>query len=1250
MSSKDTKGLLKEAREAVRNKKFSDAIKLCSKILKEDNNHYMALLLMGACYQDTDKGQATAFLKRALACSHDPTVPLQGLANCVEKQELPAIYQQLLSLTPDKYLELHAKLLKIACDGEQIDSIVKIFANEAELKSCDERVQSAYKCLATIFKDEKFEQIYGKLVEQTLEYEIKNHDDPFLNQKFKRYLKLLFHMKMYEKLVEKASDMHNIFRNDITPLEWICHIYVERYLEKSKLSVLLPKPLETYFRMAVEMNHSSAFALAAMGIFHYNEGEIQKAIELLRNAESARPNWPSCLKVLAEIFFQQKSYGLAESIYRRLKLVNLNLFIALIEDGSVEKLKEALTYWTDKFHEEANPTVAFYSTKLQLLLENNYNIDEELERLNQQGVSDSQLIYLQALQYKKKNNILKAIELLKEHDDNFDCLLELSILYFETQNMEQSFMCALKATKLQPSSANCFHQLGKIYLHNSDMARARKCLEKCISLNPSHKEAIILLSTLYRNLSDWDSNSKLLNNSINLANGPGSTWAHLQLALHYLGQQQYDEAIAAFRSVIRYDVNNIASWEGLADAYMGRGSFNSAMRVFEKTAELSPDNLYPLLQLANIKNILKQNNEALELFGKLLKNNNDYFPAVKGIAESHVGLCYSYLDQRLIGKSHEHAQHAVCYFTRAIKMKSKFTCLWKQLGDVLDTVASFPKSKSKLLVEAALAGMSVVQQSLVMVEGTKLSELAGRCFCRAVQLRPDDSLLWYELAANFYRRGLRFSTDSEDCFNKLSSAIAAAKQAIKLEPNRWQNWNLLGVINATKQINNLALAQHCFIEAISLDKKTASVGWSNLGILYLLQGSTSLANKAFGRAQQIDTTYINAWIGQAIIAEQMGQVDEAIDLFRHCSQLGYHPESSLGYAHWVCSVMQDADYRKKKRYLFAIENLHALPVSHDAITWHCADKEDEASGEALRFLGYISYKLALWRTAAEAYQKALTKTNGINKDKTLCDLGYCLLKQEKYHDAVECFQQLGEATYEAAVGKALAYFKSGQYEESYSEYESTLNWLANSDLEKAYVLIAMSAMVYAFQGESDAKTILFQCITLPEPPIHAFFSACALGLLHKDNVLTELVIKELRKYEDDPRYGHHVVYLVSQFYWANMRKSFSLAYLISQVHKFPDRPKLRQILAISLLKNHRTPKKNLFLASNIAESALILDLHDKHRSTQSNDAAKWLAVASEAVRPVDAKRRRILAQKAVHVDPSCKEAWSSLIRILQSKP
>lgn len=462
----------------------------------------------------------------------------------------------------------------------------------------------------------------------------------------------------------------------------------------------------------------------------------------------------------------------------------------------------------------------------------------------------------------------------------------------------------------------------------------------------------------------------------------------------------------------------------------------------------------------------------MALFEELLSTNEKYFPAVKGIAESYAGLCYYRLGQRLVGKARDHAQSAVDYVTRAIKLKPNFVCLWKLLANVLDTVAEFPRPRSHLLIEGGLAG--VAHRKNALVEGEKLFELASRCYSRAIKINGDDSLLWYELALNHYRRATRFGTVREESVKKLSSAVEAAKQAIKLEPSRWQNWNLLGVICASKEINNLALAQHCFIEAISVDKKTAAVGWSNLGVMYLLQGSIGLANKAFGRAQQTDTTCINAWIGQASIAEQMGHAEEAMDLFRHCTQLGYHPESALSYAHWVCSVLSEEDYSKNKRNQFAIENMHALPLSHDSIQWHCIDKHDEASVEALSFLGNISSRLGLWATACEAYRKAAAKANGQQKDHILCDLGQCLLKRKLYSEAVECFQQVSEATYQATVGKALAYFKAGQYQESYAEYESALNWLATSDLEKAYVLIAMSAMVYAFQGEADAKTILFQ--------------------------------------------------------------------------------------------------------------------------------------------------------------------------------
>lgn len=46
------------------------------------------------------------------------------------------------------------------------------------------------------------------------------------------------------------------------------------------------------------------------------------------------------------------------------------------------------------------------------------------------------------------------------------------------------------------------------------------------------------------------------------------------------------------------------------------------------------------------------------------------------------------------------------------------------------------------------------------------------------------------------------------------------------------------------------------------------------------------------------------------------------------------------------------------------------------------------------------------------------------------------------------------------------------------------------------------------------------------------------------------------------------------------------------------------------------------------------------------EVAKLLVLASETMRHIDPKMSRYLAQKAVHVNPLCKEAWAA-VRLAQ---
>lgn len=125
------------------------------------------------------------------------------------------------------------------------------------------------------------------------------------------------------------------------------------------------------------------------------------------------------------------------------------------------------------------------------------------------------------------------------------------------------------------------------------------------------------------------------------------------------------------------------------------------------------------------------------------------------------------------------------------------------------------------------------------------------------------------------------------------------------------------------------MAQHAFIKAVSAENSSA-VAWCNLGTLYLILEDLKLANQAFAEAQKADPDYVNSWIGQAILAEKVDP-KEAMDLFRHSTQLGFHEEGGIGYGHWVCKTLLEAPHGKR---IYAIHDMHAIPVACDSLVWY----------------------------------------------------------------------------------------------------------------------------------------------------------------------------------------------------------------------------------------------------------------------------------------------------------------------------
>lgn len=721
-----------------------------------------------------------------------------------------------------------------------------------------------------------------------------------------------------------------------------------------------------------------------------------------------QPNWTTCLKKLTAIHQKLRAFLLAELVLRQMKDCEVELAEALIEQQVDEKLSEALKLLEDKNDLKSLELI----TTAHIYCRHFENAEKSIAKLCSLEFDTK---VLQAKLHRLKGEALEAVDVL-QNPESHEAFLELGRIQFEIKNYDESLLNILKATKLDSNNSECFYWLGKIYITINDEVRSKKCFEKCLNLNPQNEKAISILSAVYRKNNNWEQNLTLLENSVKSVDGHHQKSAFFQLGLHHLGQQSYDNAITAFRNSLKYDTSNVKCWESLADSYLGRGSYTSALKVFEKSVELHPENSYAKLQIAKVKFILQHFQESIKEYEELLKVLPEYLPALKGIAESHFGRAFYLTDNHRIGRARDHCQEALTFLQRAIQQEPTFVCLWRMLANVLDFVGSLPQIYSHLMVPGAL----VCENSSRKLIGEELLDLAGKCYSRCLKLNRDDDLVWFELVANYYKRATKFSkNDAKAEFLKL--AFEGAKHLVKLAPTRWQNWNLLGIISAAKEIDDPALAQHCFIKAINLDKKTYT-SWSNLGFFYLAQGDIKLANKAFGRAQQSDTNFLNAWVGQGIIAELIGDRDEAMDLFRHCTQLGFHQESSIAYPNFVCSVLDEPDYAKVAKYEYAIDRMFAVPLALDNINWHTLVEAD-ASFEAWSYVGYLSGCQGMWSRSIEAYAKAAEITDGTKKDKCLTDLGYSCLKLAKNSEATEAFSKVKEATFASTIGLALAFYK-----------------------------------------------------------------------------------------------------------------------------------------------------------------------------------------------------------------------------------
>ncbi|XP_069681678.1 tetratricopeptide repeat protein 37 [Periplaneta americana] len=1263
MDAKEIKSSLKSAREAIKNKDFKTALQLCKTVLKSDRNNYAGLVLFGVALQDSDqKDQAPKAFRKAIEVSPKQILAWQGLASYYEKEgsetekkELLPVYQQLLALESDeaKFLEICNKLALTSVKLEKVDECVAILMAHVKEGSA-EKQRIVWKTVTSLLMQEKELSVeMSAVLETALSIIVKDSSADIVEEYHKKYLKLLYGSRKLNLLLDEARNMHSLFPESQFPLEWICKVYSEQIAQDVKVSDVLEDNIDQFYGKLEALNPDSSMVLLAKGAELFKKKNFIESCDALRGVIGALSQSCHAWILLCRCYLSTQCYIDAEHCVREaLKVMSKQaaddglrtlLLILLVRSLSFQdeedKLKETVNTCTKILaHDPGNVGVVESLTRAHIMLENYEQADRCLQALQNAGSSAALLAALRLCRQDRQDEAVEVLDAAVQEDPNCaELWLELGKLHWQEERYSLSLTSFLKAAKLDPHSYSCYVYLGHYYSQGGkDLDKARRCYQKAFRLNPNCKEAGAGLSDIYRLQKNSEANIQLLTYVTQAVGCTEAKWAWLRLGLHHTEQGNHQEAVDSLLSAIRADPTDSHCWESLADAYYGRGAHTAALKSYQRVLELNPDAVYPAFQLGTIKQIIGLYEESIEEFRSLLINNPTYVPALKGLGETCLCLARSYFTRQLLGCCRDSCQNAVNPLCTALEERKDLSCLWKLLGDASTLVAQLPDKYSYLQFRAWATTAACDHEDdtkFVELEKANVFQQAVRCYCRALSLASGNALVWHDLAYVYHLQA-GYIEEVETKTQLQEHALAAVKKCVMLNPKNWQHWNLLGAVAASPELGNLGLAQHAFIKAIQLENN--AITWTNLGTLYLCLNEIKLAHEAFKVAQRTDPAYVESWIGQALIAESMNHED-AMDLFRHTTQLGIHPESCIGYSHWVCSTLKNTSDRTDPYYVYSIEKMHAIPVAGDSMTWYTGHINKNAC--AFNMLGLLLERQKLYRGAAGAFEAAL-KLLEADSDSTLSDmvhsnLGRVLVELQRYSEAIQQYQAVQKADFVTQCGLAMAYFKANQYEDSYASYETAMEWLAPTDGFKSHIFVAMAAMAYMCQGAEDSKTLLFKCIELQPPSVQGLFAFCSLGMLHTDLTLSELALKELAPHRDNPAHVGHIAVFKAYTHFLQGRSTEAVRALSSTVHRHPGQPSLW--LALALLLLHLYSKRKPSGAARCAQVAMALG-----RSTM--DVSKVMSLVSLShLLASKAKDSLRSSQKAVHMFPDIPENWVVLI-------
>ncbi|XP_022663668.1 tetratricopeptide repeat protein 37-like isoform X2 [Varroa destructor] len=854
----NTRTLLKDARQCLESADYERSIELCEAILKQETDHYTALLLLGAAAtasaNSDHAAKALKALVRATEIKKDQKAPWQGLLRLLRKHpELDRpfyrkVLQRVIDTTMDEKIcrLLYVEMAELDADWKLLDKSFTAGVEAEDMSVVNRIAQVAL----DLFDRRQCVPDNIELLRKLTKIKTLNPD-----VQVPLILRYMFLLPATE-IEPEFSTISSGLSTDIVD-KLAVEIFVER-----ELAVIQPQRIHKALQAHPKKELPKyIISKAKLCLIANDISGLEEACHVLLDLDASNYDaW----KLRLEGLMRTRQFRDVETTAKEaIRVCNkehvgyLLIYIARALHGQC-RYRETLTV-LDRAEKVGGKARA--ALRIQCLLETG----KVREALDLSVASGEQGWALQA-----RMELGEELNLDNSELNAYGMTTAIRYLMYKMRHND-ALKVATAAISRDGQNTELMTLLGEAYLALGHPVQAVKCLQQSFLANQYDDRTGKLFSRTLRLLGIHDQNLCLLESVTKDGTiHDGNCWAFAELGLYHLEHGEPVNAVGPLQKAINLKPCSLV-FELLAEAYAARKSFAAAVLCFSKSIELGSDHeAFVKYRLACIARDQNQLEEAIELFEEALQADQTSAFCAHDMAQTCLVLARNKLREALRGPARRFLSRGLVVAAQPIcGGHSRVVCLWNILGDIMmqameSNLELQPPTDTKLRM---LLGLS---EDDAVLRPDKLCALAEKCFMRCLSLNSNLPNVWHNMAVMSAAKG------------EFDQSLSCMKRAISLDPKSAHLWSSFGVLAVRAKLSP-KFAQSAFIRALAIDPDLAPA-WTNLGFIYMKSGLLHEANQCFTRAQAVDPLNLECWLGQATLAATVKHFD-ACDLYRHSNQL-----------------------------------------------------------------------------------------------------------------------------------------------------------------------------------------------------------------------------------------------------------------------------------------------------------------------------------------------------------------------------